>query len=534
TGVDDPSTPAVPVAPSEPADVCDPDPSVGACDQDDDGLTNDEETAAGTNPTNPDSDGDGFNDGEEVTGVDDPSTPAVPDGPSQPADVCDPDLNAGACDQDDDGLTNAEEATAGTDPTNPDSDGDGFNDGEEVTGVDDPSTPAVPDGPSEPADICDPDPNVGACDQDDDGLTNDEEAILGTDPTNPDTDGDGLKDGEEVITTNPSDACDPDPNVGACDQDDDGLTNDEEAAAGTDPTNPDTDGDGYNDGEEVTGVDDPSTTAVPAGPSSPLDPCDPDDQVVACDDDLDNDGLTNAEEAAAGTDPLNPDSDGDGYTDGEEVDGINDPSTPAVPVGTSSPSDPCSPDNNADQCDQDNDGVVNVEDNCPFTANPGQEDLDGDGVGDACGTGVQPADFTATLDIDSLVFLTDGPAIDFVVTIGEINNGSSDGQIVFNIIKPSAFDITFVPNTVSSAVNGGTAVSNVDWSLVDNGSSIEGTLMPMSSIGPNGFSSIGFTIARGAGIPAETTQPITVTIVNGSGTDNTANNNTYHVNVKAQ
>jgi hypothetical protein len=35
-------------------------------------------------------------------------------------------------------------------------------------------------------------------------------------------------------------------------------------------------------------------------------------------------------------------------------------------------------------------------------------------------------------------------------------------------------------------------------------------------------------------IPAETIQPITVTIVNGSGTDSITINNTYHVNVKAQ
>jgi hypothetical protein len=128
-----------------------------------DGLTNDEEVTAGTDPTNPDSDGDGFNDGEEVTGVDDPNTPAVAVGTSDPADACDPDPTAGPCDQDMDGLTNDEEVTAGTDPTNPDSDGDGFNDGEEVTGVDDPNTPAVAVGTSDPVDACDPDPSVGTC-----------------------------------------------------------------------------------------------------------------------------------------------------------------------------------------------------------------------------------------------------------------------------------------------------------------------------------------------------------------------------------
>lgn len=38
-----------------------------------------------------------------------------------------------------------------------------------------------------------------------------------------------------------------------------------------------------------------------------------------CDSDDDNDGLTDTEETAKGTDPLNPDTDGDGSNDGEEV-----------------------------------------------------------------------------------------------------------------------------------------------------------------------------------------------------------------------
>lgn len=61
----------------------------------------------------------------------------------------------------------------------------------------------------------------GRLDTDGDGLFDDEEAIYGTDPRNPDTDADGLNDGDEVHRF------------------------------ATDPKNPDTDADGLSDGEEV-------------------------------------------------------------------------------------------------------------------------------------------------------------------------------------------------------------------------------------------------------------------------------------------
>ena len=60
----------------------------------------------------------------------------------------------------------------------------------------------------------------GSTDSDGDGLTDDEEAAIGTDPQSADTDGDGLSDAEEI-------------------------------GRGTNPLNEDTDGDGYSDYDEV-------------------------------------------------------------------------------------------------------------------------------------------------------------------------------------------------------------------------------------------------------------------------------------------
>jgi len=89
----------------------------------------------------------------------------------------------------------------------------------------------------------------GTYDSDDDGLLGSEEAALGTDPDDPDTDGDGVLDGDEVGEDGVYDpGVDTDPLTG--DTDDDGLDDGDELDLGTDPLEADTDGDGVDDGTE--------------------------------------------------------------------------------------------------------------------------------------------------------------------------------------------------------------------------------------------------------------------------------------------
>jgi hypothetical protein len=88
-----------------------------------------------------------------------------------------------------------------------------------------------------------------AGDDDNDGLIGERELVVGSDPFNEDSDGDGLLDGEEVNTygTNPL----------LLDTDNDGLMDRAEVDQhNTDPTLADTDLDGASDGEEIaTGTD---------------------------------------------------------------------------------------------------------------------------------------------------------------------------------------------------------------------------------------------------------------------------------------
>lgn len=92
------------------------------------------------------------------------------------------------------------------------------------------------------------------------------------------------------------------------DTDEDGLPNLIEKEIGSDPYNPDTDGDGLPDGYE----------ALTLG-TDPTKPDTDDNGVLDCDEDFDEDGLTNLQEYELGTEPYNDDTDGDGLEDGDEI-----------------------------------------------------------------------------------------------------------------------------------------------------------------------------------------------------------------------
>ena len=113
--------------------------------------------------------------------------------------------------------------------------------------------------------------NTILLDTDNDGLGDADEERMGTDPNNPDTDGDLLLDGYEFFIF------------------------------GCDPSNPDTDGDGISDSVEI-GI-------------GQTDPTIPDSFSL----DSDIDAIPDNFESILGTDPLNPDTDSDGWHDGFEV-----------------------------------------------------------------------------------------------------------------------------------------------------------------------------------------------------------------------
>ena len=199
----------------------------------------------------------------------------------------------------------------------------------------------------------------------------------GTDPNDPDSDSDGLNDGQEVFITGT------DPNDR--DTDGDNLLDGDEVSIGSDPNNRDTDGDGLDDFEELftynTRILEPDTDGdgltdgaevFGTNPSDPTladtdgDGLDDGEEVLVYgtfpnDSDSDNDFLSDADEIFVWmTDPLDADSDDDGLTDGQEV----------FITGT----DPNDPDVDSDGL---NDDAERIHGTDPFVA-----DTDGDGFED--------------------------------------------------------------------------------------------------------------------------------------------------------
>ncbi|MCK9360644.1 thrombospondin type 3 repeat-containing protein [Patescibacteria group bacterium] len=132
------------------------------------------------------------------------------------------------------------------------------------------------------------------------------------------------------------------PVVSPPDQDGDGLRDESEVTLGTDPAKADTDGDGISDYAEInvfntdplskesvpaprqapqgnTELDDPVSNELRGGPPASTTPQPTETSPPAASPDPDNDGLTTIQEEQIGTDPNKADTDGDGFNDGEEV-----------------------------------------------------------------------------------------------------------------------------------------------------------------------------------------------------------------------
>ncbi|MEH8047897.1 hypothetical protein [Gallibacterium anatis] len=139
-------------------------------------------------------------------------------------------------------------------------------------------------------------------DSDHDGVNDADEKAAGLDPHNPDTNGDGILDGDEdsdgdgIPNKNESDTKKP----GITDKDGNGKSDITEGKDDNgNPTSPkDSDGDGISDDKD-TDLDNDGK---------------PNDQ----DTDMDGDGVNNADEKEAGLDPHNKDTNGDGILDGDE------------------------------------------------------------------------------------------------------------------------------------------------------------------------------------------------------------------------
>lgn len=148
-------------------------------------------------------------------------------------------------------------------------------------------------------------------------------------------------------------------------------------------------------------------------------------------------------------------------------------------------------------------------------------------------------DLSPSIDIDALNFLENAER-DFIVELYNVDTAadalSKTQPIQFQIDRLSAFDITVPGLTLKagdqkgitgvSNVGGGSANQNGDWLFRQTAGHIIATAAKKKfTIPANEDASIGFHIKRKAGIAANVSQSITVTIVAGSGGEIDTTNN---------
>ena len=266
-----------------------------------------------------------------------------------------------------------------------------------------------------------------ASDMDDDGLTLTEEFKANTNPAANDTDGDGFTDKWEV-TYNGASGVNPLVNVTdtelTSDMDDDSLTLTEEFKANTNPSLNDTDGDGLADKWEVT-----YNGASGVNPLVNV----TDTELTS---DMDNDSLNLIEEFMANTNPAVNDTDGDDLIDGTEVSIKTDPLNPdtdddKLEDGYEHKNSKTDPLDN----DTDNDGLEDGFEEITLGSNPLSNDSDGDGLNDSYEYNVLGTD-PALNDSDGDT-LTDGHELSSELGTNPLSNDTdSDGLTDAHEISP--------------------------------------------------------------------------------------------------
>lgn len=299
-------------------------------------------------------------------------------------------------DSDSDGLYDADEVNShGTDPLDDDSDDDTLLDGDEIIThgtdpLDDDSDDDLIRDDREIANGLDPLVSNTGMDSDSDNLSDLAEVnTYGTNPLSNDTDGDMLLDFAEIFTygTDPV----------LADTDADGLTDHTEIFSTlTSPFNPDTDSDGLSDGDEIN-----------------VEGTNPKDS------DSDDDGLNDGEEINTYyTDPLDDDTDNDGLTDGDEVNTYY-----TIPTDSDTDNDGASdgdevlihgtdPNDNLSDADMDEDGIYDVWEREHF------------GVIENCDPG-------------------DDPDLDLYTNIEEFNNGTDPNALDVYLMHQTALELWY-------------------------------------------------------------------------------------------